>query len=78
MEVIPAGRPLDPGHPVQPRLQRPDGVPGEMYIRREHLSKYEEGFQITRVHSSLCRDRICEHMKSEGHVADHEKLVNGR
>ena len=32
-----------------------------------------EGFQITREHSSLCRERICEQMKSEGNVADLEK-----
>ena len=32
-----------------------------------------EGFQITRGHSSLCRQRICEQMKSEGNVADLEK-----
>ena len=85
VEVIPAGLPLDPGHPVQPRLQQPEGVPREIYIRREHLSKYgytegymkcrsiRESFQITRLHSSSCRERICEHMKSEGNVADLEE-----
>ena len=84
VEVIPAGLALDPGHPVQPRPQQPEGVPREIYIRREHLSKYgytegcmkcrsiREGFQITRGHSSLCRERICEQMKSEGNVADLE------
>ena len=90
VEVIPAGLPLDPGHPVQPRFQQPERVPREIYIRREHLSKYgytegsmkcrsiRESFQITRLHSSSCRERICEHMKSEGSVADLLKLMNGR
>ena len=85
VKVIPAGLPLDPGNPAQPRLQQPEGVPREIYIRREHLSKYgfteggmkcrsiREGFQITRVHSSLCRERICEKLKSEGNVADLQK-----
>ena len=86
VEVIPVRLQLDPGHPVQPRPQRPEGVLREIHIRREHLSTYgytvacmkcraiPEGFHSDHeVQSSLCRERICEQMNSEGNVADLEE-----
>ena len=36
VEVIPAGNPLDAGHP-QPRKQREEGAPREVYITKEHI-----------------------------------------
>jgi len=76
VEVIPAGNPLDVGHP-QPRKQRQEGAPREVYITKEHIVKFgytasclkrramREGFQVTRGHSSLCRERIMEALRSD-------------
>ena len=76
VEVIPAGNPLDAGHP-QPRKQREEGAPREVYITKEHIVKFgytssclkrramREGFQVTRGHSSLCRERIMEALRSD-------------
>jgi len=76
VEVIPAGNPLDAGHP-QPRKQREEGAPREVYITKEHIVKFgytasclkcramREGFQVTRGHSSLCRDRIMEALRND-------------
>ena len=77
VEVIPAGNPLDAGHP-QPRKQREEGAPPrEVYITKEHIVKFgytssclkcramREGFQVTRGRSSLCRERIMEALRSD-------------
>ena len=76
VEVILAGNPLDAGHP-QPRKQREEGAPREVYITKEHIVKFgytasclkcramREGFQVTRGHSSLCRDRIMEALRND-------------
>jgi hypothetical protein len=76
VEVIPAGNPLDVGHP-QPRKPRQEGAPRDVYITKEHIVKFgytascikcraiREGFQVTRGHSSLCRERIMEALRSD-------------
>ena len=76
VEVTPAGNPLDAGHP-QPRKQREEGAPRGMYITKVHIVKFgftssclkcramREGFQVTMGHSSLCRERIMEVLRSD-------------
>ena len=40
VEVIPVDRTLDLGHLEQPKHWRPERIPPEVCIRREHLVKY--------------------------------------
>jgi hypothetical protein len=76
VEVIPAGSPLEAGHP-RPRKTREEGAPRDLYIKMEHIVKFghtasclkcramREGFQVTKGPSSICRDRIMEALKGD-------------
>ena len=83
--IIPEGRPLDPGHPEQLRPARPAGVSRDLYIKREHLTKFgytegcakcrsiQEGVDTTKGHSNACRERLVKAMREDGDTEELDK-----
>jgi len=83
--VIPAGLPLDPGHPEPPKPKRPEGMAREFAIRRGHLTKYgytvgcaacraiRAGATPHKGHTGGCRERLTNAMKEDGDTAEKDK-----
>ena len=75
--VIPADPSLEQGHPERPQVRSDYGVPRDFYVTKQHLKKHgytasclkcrsiRENFPTTKGHSSQCRERLREALKSD-------------